>query len=371
MTWAEKLSGSCVPWLLERACPPIQYRTLTEILGRKADDWDVTRAKERVYAYDPAVTISRAQQPVGTWLDKILEFEPPNAARKRGPGMVNQFLALLEYGWELSHPILHCSEQLLLQYLDPTAKVELFELNAYLARKADAERALRGTLSRIAAALLARAGSRDPHLLAYAEKFLEQLDSQYKDPANPAIYDGMIEIEEEGRFRRLVPDAVPIDMFALYLMAFLPEVMMTARARPIVSRAVQHLFASTGEPRLLLEVDGKRLMRFRLPRIFDLGQAEFSDQKLGFLLHDLELLARTGTLVQHEKAKGLLDWVVSLKQEDGVLRPTREIDKATTPSQYHYFPLEESWRGKHKKFTDVTFRVLLVLTLLDRAESSS
>ena len=93
------------------------------------------RAKERVYAYEPAVSISRSQQPVGTWLDKVLDFEAPNTTRKRGPGMVNQFLALVEYGWELSHPILHCSEQLLFQYLDPEAQVELYELNAYRVHK--------------------------------------------------------------------------------------------------------------------------------------------------------------------------------------------------------------------------------------------
>lgn len=364
--WAERLSPACIPWLIERACPPIQYRTLTEILQRKPDDWDVQRAKERVYAYEPAVTISRSQQPIGTWLDKILEFEAPNTSRRRGPGMVNQFLALLEYGWELSHPILHCSEQLLHQYLDPAAKIELYELNAYLMRKEGAEKALRATMSRIAAALLARAGSRHPGLPAFAERFLDQLDVQYRDPENPAIYDGIVEIEEDGRYRRLLPDAVPIDMFALYVMAFLPEVRSTERGRAIVGRAIRHLFVTSGEPKLLLEVEGKRLLRLRLPRIFDLGQAEFADQKLGFLLHDLELLARTGALLDHEKAKALLEWVVSLQQADGVLRPSREIEKVTTPSQYHYFPLEESWRGKHKKFTDVTFRTLLILTLLDR-----
>jgi hypothetical protein len=371
MSFAEKIGSSCVPWLLERACAPIQYRTLTEVLRRKPDDWDVQRAKERVYAYEPAVAISRAQQPVGTWLDKVLDFEPPNTARKRGPGMVNQFLALLEYGWELSHPILHCSEQLLLQYLDPASKVELFELNAYLQRKPDAERALRAVLSRIAAALLARAGSRDPRLAAFAARFLDQLDAQYRDPANPAVYDGLVEIPEDGRYRRLVPDAVPVDMFSLYVMAFLPEVRATPRGREIVARAIRHLFSGPEEAKLLLEIDGKRLMRLRLPRIADLGQAEFADQKLGFLLHDLELLARTGTLLENEKARALLDWVVSLKQEDGVLRPNREIEKASTPSQYHYFPLEESWRGKHRKFTDVTFRTLLVLTLLDRSAEAA
>jgi hypothetical protein len=367
--WTDQLGPSPIPWLLERACAPIQYRTLTEIQRKKGDDWDVQRAKERVYAYEPAVAISRAQQPVGTWLDKVLDFEAPNTTRKRGPGLVNQFLALLEYGWELSHPILHCSEELLLQYLDPDARVELFELNAYCVHKPESDRALRTMLSRIAAALLARAGSRDPRLIAFGERFLDQLDRQYKDPANPAVYDGEVEIPEDARYRRLRPDAVPIDMFALYLLAFLPDVRATPRGREITSRAVRHLFASSGLPDLLLEVEGKRLMRLRLPRIFDFGQAQFCEQKLGFLLHDLELLARTNTLLENEKARSLLEWVVSLKQQDGVLRPGPEIEKAITPSQYHYFPLEESWRGKHKKFTDVTFRTLLILTLLDRAEA--
>jgi hypothetical protein len=235
--------------------------------------------------------------------------------------------------------------------------------------KAESEKALRSTLSRVAAALLARAGSTDPRLMAYGESFLKDLERQYGDPANPPIYDGIVEIVDDGTYRRLRADAVPIDMFALYVMAFLPGLRSTERGRAIIARAVSHLFNSSGEPRLLLEVEGKRLMRFRLPRIFDMDQAQFSDQKVSFLLHDLELLARTGTLTQHAKSRDLLEWLLSLKQEDGVLRLGKEIEKAVTPSQYHYFPLEESWRGKHKKFTDVTFRALLILTLLDRAEA--
>jgi hypothetical protein len=367
--WTSLLGPTPIPWLLERACAPIQYRTLTEIQRRKPDDWDVQRAKERVYAYEPAVAISRSQQPVGTWLDKVLDFEAPNTTRKRGPGLVNQFLALIEYGWELSHPILHCSEQLLIQYLDPEAQVELYELNAYRVHKPESDRALRGVLSRISAALLARAGSRDPRLIAFGSRFLDELDRQYQDPECPAVYDGEVEIPEDRRYRRLRPDAVPVEMFSLYLLAFLPDVRSTARGRDITSRVVRHLFCSSGLPDLLLEVEGKRLLRLRLPRIFDLCKEQFCEQKLGYLLHDLELLARTGTLLENPKAKSLLEWVISLKQEDGVLRPGPEIEKAVSPSQYHYFPLEESWRGKHKKFTDVTFRTLLILDLLDRAEA--
>jgi hypothetical protein len=83
-------------------------------------------------------------------------------------------------------------------------------------------------------------------------------------------------------------------------------------------------------------------------------------------LHDLELLARTGTLVHYEKALRLLDWLIGLGDaEDGVIRLESEIEKHLSRSQYHYFPLEESWRGKHKRFSDVTFRVLLILKILD------
>jgi hypothetical protein len=369
MTWSDQPAALAAAWLLDKACPPIQYRMLTEVLRRPTDDWDVQRSKERVYAYEPAVTISRLQQPAGTWLDKVLDFEVPNSTRRRGPGMVNQVLALLEYGWELSHPILHCSAELLFQYLDPTTKVDLYELNAYRVQKVDGDVALRATLARISAALLARGGSRDPRLIAYGAQFLDQIEAQYGDPANPAVYDGIVEIPEDGTYRRLRTEGVPIDMFTLYVMAFLPGLRSTDRGRKICTRAIQHLFLSAGEPRLLLEVEGRRLMRFRLPRIFDMAQTDFAEQKLSFLLHDLELLARTGTLLDHPKARGLLDWVLGMRQEDGVLRPNVEIEKTVTPSQYHYFPLEESWRGKHKKFTDVTFRTILILTLLDRAEA--
>ena len=44
----------------------------------------------------------------------------------------------------------------------------------------------------------------------------------------------------------------------------------------------------------------------------------------------------------------------------------KEIEKSVSRSQYHYFPLEDSWRGKHKRFTDVTFRMVLILKILDK-----
>ncbi len=369
--WTDRLNSSPVPWLLEKACPPIQYRTHTEILQTKPGDWDLQRAKERAYNYEPAVTISRLQQQAGTWLDKVLEFEPPNPSRKRGPGLVNQFLALVEYGWDMSHPILHCSGELLFRYLSEDTTAELYELNGYVGKNKVLDHVVRRWLMRASAALLVRAGSYDdPRITSYATRFLDEVEEQYGKTDAPDIYDGDLEIPEDGRYARLKPDAIPVEMFALYLMAFLPQIRSTPRGQRVVDRFVDHLFTRTGEPKMILEVEGKRVLRLRQPRIGDMTREDFAAQKLGFLLHDLELLARTGTLLTQPRAVELLDWVLSLQQPDGVFRPDAEIEKAVTPSQYHYFPLEDSWRGKHKKYTDVTFRVLLILTLLDRQEKA-
>ncbi len=365
--WTERIKTSPVPWLLEKACAPLQYRTYTEVLGTKATEWDVQRARERAYNYEPAIAISRTQQQAGTWLDKVFEFEPPNPSRRRGPGMVNQFLALVEYGWDLSHPILHCSAELLFRYLTEDTSAELFELNGYVGRNKALDRVVRRWLSRVAAALLARAGCvDDPRMIAFADTFVTDLEAQYVGTDTPDLYDGEIEIPEDGKYTRLRPEAIPVEMFSLYLMAFLPRVRSTPRGQKAVSQAVRHLFHKQGEPRLIMEVDGKRLMRLRIPRISDFTQPDFAALKLGYLFHDLEILARTGTLLEHPKAVELLEWVISLQQSDGVLRPDKEIEKSVTPSQYHYFPLEDSWRGKHKKYTDATFRLLLILSLLDR-----
>ncbi|HYC78473.1 MAG TPA: hypothetical protein VEI02_12675 [Planctomycetota bacterium] len=369
--WLDRLPKTTTPWLLERACPPIKLRTLTEILERPADDWDVARAREGVNQFPPAVAVSRLQSENGVWLGKLLDFEPPNFSRKKGPGTVNQFLLLVECGWDLTHPICHCTGLLLKQYLNGDDGVDLHELKGYLGEKPSLATAMRDHLKRIAAALLARAGLRDDaHLDAVGEDVLNRLERQYANPAEPGVYDGSVEVEEGDKkvsYRRLRDGAIPVDHFTLYLLAFWQGARADARRKKIVSQTVKHLFAAKHDPpRLVVEAEGKRLLKLRIPHVADNTKEQYADKKIGYLLHDLELLARTGTLLENPKAVELLEWLVSLVDpDDGSLNFDPAIDKHQTRSLYHYFPLEDSWRGKHKKYTDATFRLALILKLLD------
>jgi hypothetical protein len=372
--WLDRLPTNSTRWLLERACPPLRLRTLLEVLDRPADDWDVSRAREGVNQFPPAVAVGRLQSENGVWLGKLLDFEPPNFSRKKGPGTVNQFLYLVECGWDLTHPICHCSGLMLEQLLDAKNGADLHELKGYLGEKPGLEAVMRGFLSRVAAALLARAGKADdPRIDAVGEALLDRLEVQYADPAAPPVYGDVVEIEEgdlKVPYRRMADGAIPVDHFTLYLLAYWRGAQATPRARKITANAVRHLFEAPHEtPKLLIESDGKRLLKLRIPQIADWPQERYADRRLGFLLHDLELLARTGTLTAHAKPMALLDWVISLVDAEGVLHADAAIEKFCTRSIYHYFPLEDSWRGKHKKYTDATFRLALILKLLDRSEN--
>ena len=368
-SWLDRPKASPIDWLRDKACPPVLYRALREVYGRPADDPEVVQARNGAFNYKNAVTISRAQQETGTWLDKVLEFEAPNNSRNRGPGMVNQFLSLIEYAWDETHPIIHCSADRLMRYAMEDATADLFELKGYAGTNEEATKEILSSLSVISAAALARGGyHEDPTVIAVAERVLGELDVQYPEGKDADLYDGVRVIDEEskddGSYRLIKPGHHVPGMFLFYLLGWHP-VFRSEAAQPIVNRVVDHLMKGDDIPLRLHEVQGKRYLKLVDLHISQWGQAEFGEGKLGFLLHDLELLARTGTLTRWDKAVELLDWVVSLQGDDGVWRVDDHIEKVVSRSQYHYFPLEESWRGKHKKYTDVTFRVLLILRILD------
>ena len=155
-------------------------------------------------------------------------------------------------------------------------------------------------------------------------------------------------------------------MFLYMFLSFHPRFRADQRARDIVGRVTEHLMAGDPVPLRVREVEGRRYLKLTDLHISNWGPEEYSEGKLGFLLQDLEFLARTGTLPRSQRALEMLNWLLTLQGDDGVFVLESEIEKNLTRSQYHYFPLEDSWRGKHKKFTDVTFRALLILKTLDR-----
>jgi hypothetical protein len=95
----------------------------------------------------------------------------------------------------------------------------------------------------------------------------------------------------------------------------------------------------------------------RLPRIVDWAPARFAEGGIGFLLRDVDLLARLGALIGTPKAEALLGEILEGMDAEGAFRRDPWIDDAGDRSLYPWFPLEESRRGKHKRYTDVALRI--------------
>jgi len=77
MTWQKLLRGDPLPWLLEPENPSVRYWTLTDVLGRPADDPELREAKAAI-AQQPLVQEFFARQhPAGHWGDD--ETKPQTA----------------------------------------------------------------------------------------------------------------------------------------------------------------------------------------------------------------------------------------------------------------------------------------------------
>ena len=69
MKWLNRLNGDPLSWLLEPSAqqPGIRYFTLTELLGKKADDPQVVEARRQVMIQGPVPAILDEQNPQGYW----------------------------------------------------------------------------------------------------------------------------------------------------------------------------------------------------------------------------------------------------------------------------------------------------------------
>jgi hypothetical protein len=376
--WLDRVKGNPAAWLMDKACPPIRYRYFTEIEGRPADDFDVTAVRQEVYAYKPAQTIAGARHDDGTWFGSLLGFEAMNLNRKKGPGTVPQYLALVEYGWGKDHPIIWSTSELLqgLMWEDPS--IDLCELNGYLGGDPAVEAWLRKRLSRIALTLLIRSGfADDPGVKRKKAEYLQELIDFYQGDIHAKLYTGEttreVETDDEPRIETCTiydPEAPIPSNYLLTMLAFDEELREGPEAQAMLENLGAYLFEHPTPEIEITNVAGKTFEKEVDLQIRNLEQADFAERKLvGRLLQDLELLARCGLLTSSAKAVSLLEWVIDMQDDEGVVRAEDHIEKVVNRLDYGFFPLEDNWRGRHKKFTDVTFRLNLILSLLDRAES--
>lgn len=366
--WLERLHADPVPWLLQHGCAPIRYRTLTEIAGRAEDDAEVAAARQECDRYAPSEQVLQLQQPNGLWMDKLLEYEIPNKSRRKGPGLVNQFLFLVERGWGLDHPVIHLAAERLSELVVEEGNSDLWELKGYAGSDQAAVAAVRRSMAEIAAACLSRAGMTDTPVVQRVGQRVAQQLGRCAAGTSGDRFDGEIEVPEDATYRRLRADWCTPDMFLFYLLAFQPECGKAAQANGGLDWIARVLSEVDTTPRRVRTVHGKKYLRLKDLHLSVWNRDEFAAGRVGYLLHDLELLARTGLLLRMPGAVALLEWLLTLRRppEAGFFDVEQTIDRHPSRSQYHYFPLEESWRGKHRKSTDVVFRIALILSLLDR-----
>lgn len=372
--WCDRMTADPTPWLLEKACPSIRYRLLTEIHGRPADDPEVTEIRQEVYAYKPAHTISTAQSDDGTWFTSLAGFENLNLNRKRGPGTLSQFLALVEYGWGIDHPIVWRTSELLQGFMWEDPSLDLCELKGYCGGDPAVEAYLRKMLAHNALGLLCRVGLEgDVGVERKGAEFLEAVAAFYEGAVHDKIYVGEHVREKDTddgpvpeHCAVISPEAFRPDYNLLRVFGWNAPLRAEASAQAALDRIVDYMFAHERPEVEVLEVGGKIFDRDPEFAIRNLSRDDFADRKLlGRLLQELELLARVGRLERVPKAIELLEWVISLQDEEGVVRGEDYIEKVYNRLDYSWFPLEDNWRGRHKKFTDITFRLFAILAILD------
>lgn len=130
--WVSCLNDNPIPWLLEDSNPCVRYRTLTELLGRPADNAEVRSTVDAIWAYPPAAAMLSA-------LDEMAPFPEETvwsmALFKKNLGDLD---ALHRFGIPGGHPaIARACDHWLDVELFPHAECYPMQLIAGLIRYAD------------------------------------------------------------------------------------------------------------------------------------------------------------------------------------------------------------------------------------------
>ena len=377
--WLKRLRKDPTDWLLEKSCPPIRYRLLTEIKKLGESDHDVSVARKEAYTYKPAQDISTRQSDDGTWFSSHLGFESLNVQRKRGPGMAAQYHALIEYGWTKDHPIIWRTSERLQALLWEDKNIDLLEQKGYCGGDPAVEQYLRRNLSWRALGLLSRGGFNDEAgVQRKSVEIVNTLDAFYSGDVESKLVVGTRtrpKETDEGIVDEvctvLTCKAPLLDHALMLFFAWNEAARRSDAGRRVLARIVDYLFSRPPAPVPVVEVGGKVFDCDMDLLIRSLDRKDFEEGKqVGRLLQELEVLARCGLLLEVPKAVALLDWLIGLVDDEGVVRADEWIEKHSHRVDYPYFPLEDNWRGKHKKFTDLTFRLMLVLSILDDQAAS-
>lgn len=349
-------------WLYEAASPPIQYRTLTEIVPEPARDLErLAVLRDEILHYKEAVAIVRKQKDTGLWGGNLLAPEPSKAMGWKETGTIYQYHRLLELGWPPDARPFRFADRFLFRLLsrddDPTLLVE-FQRTA----KADPGVGLwaRSMAAQGAAAALARGAHQDdPRLRGAAHRIASDISMYLRSEVVQKPFK-----KAQGK-TVLDPLAYPPTVFSVETLAFMPAVQRERAG--FLERLAAYFSVPTPRREFYIQA-GKKLFK---PLFEILGDPLHADAQghvddVPFALYWLELLTRLGIVRQVQSASRVLARLFSECSEQGIWTPAglRALPKSENPVVSHYFPLEGPGKSPAQRQTDATFRLSLIAKLL-------
>lgn len=349
-------------WLFEAASPPLQYRTLVEVLPPPSRDPELVAAlREQVLRYKEALAIVRKQKDTGLWGGNLLAPARSAAMGWKEPGTVYQYRRLLELGWPGDARPFRFADRFLFRLLsrdeDPALLVEFQR-----AAKGDPGLAVwaRGMGAQAAAAALARGAHQDdPRLRGAAHRIASDISLYLRGELAQKPFK-----KAQGK-TVLEPLAYPPTVFSVELLAFMPAVQ---RERAGFLERLAAYFSIPAPRREFWILAGKKVFK---PLFEVLGDPMHADAQgriddVPFALYWLELLARLGILRQVPSASKVLARLYSECTEEGIWSPSglRALPKSGNPVVAHYFPLEGPGKSPAQRQTDVTFRLALIARIM-------
>src|SRR6185503_12092928 len=349
-------------WLHEAASPPIQYRTLTEVVPESARDPErVAALREEVLNYKEALAIVRKQKETGLWGANLLAPEESKAIGWKETGTIFQYRRLLELGWPGDARPFRFADRFLFRLLsrddDPALLVEFQR-----AAKADPGLGLwaRSMGAQAAAAALARGAQQDdPRLRGAAHRIASDISMYLRSDLAQKPFK-----KAQGK-TVLDPLVYPPTVFSVEALSFMPAVQ---RERAGFLERLAAYFSIPTPRRSFFILAGKKVFK---PLFEILGDPLHADAQgritdVPFAVYWLELLTRLGILRQIPSASKVLARLYSETDNQGIWSPNglRALPKSTNPVVSHYFPLEGAGKSPAQRQTDVTFRLGLIARLL-------
>ncbi|MCL4425334.1 MAG: hypothetical protein M1299_13220 [Firmicutes bacterium] len=354
--------------MCENGCAAVRYRTLRDILRRPVDDPELAAAFRAVKAYRPALNLALAQDPDGTWSGRLHTGD--SHADPRSMTEV-QFPRLIEYGWGRESEAVQRTAAFLRRLLsrEGAADADYHDLASYM--KGTRRRRYMVSFARcIAAGLLAHAGyGDDPAVVTVGRELLEAAYRFVSGPTAMAPVRGDPPRVVEAAYDPVLGYPVIPDLYLLQLFAYCPS-LNAGEGRHHLDAVVDYVLGPVYdnlEERIgYVSLEGRPFVKgwkVHLPSPDEL--AGMGRWNYGLIV--LEMFARIAPLARRPRLAAYLEWLRQWLRPEGLYDvPAGALAVKSSGPFAERVQLAPDWRTWETRVSDVTFRVLLIETIVTR-----